>query len=275
VATTFDPASTTIPDLSGDDPLPSAVGYWIGGALMVLGVIGGVVWAVVGVGQMTSTIDDFDRVDIPASRDVQLDEGDYTIYVEGVGVSSGFFTIPDVEIVDPSRSTVLIRSYGGSTNSSLTYSFGHEGSAVYTFTADRAGTYEVTTSSFSGTEIPTQDEIAIGESIAPLLVNMIVGGFAIGGLGLLTGGAVLLVTGVRRGRAKRLLRPGFGPMGYPPSPGGYPPAPPAVGGYPPPPQPGGYPPPPQPGGYPPPPPSASDWGSPPPPGQWPAPPPPR
>ncbi len=253
---------------TGTDPFapeikPSVLWYWIGGLLLVAGVIGGVVWGVVGFSRMMDQIEDFQRVHVPGSGEVFIDDpGGYTIYHEYEGAAtSSWRQAPDVEITDPSGSPVFVESYGP--NASLTYDYEHEGVAVYTFDAPTTGTYEVET--HGELDLGWDQQIAIGRSFTGTLAAAILGALAIGAIGVLSGTILLIVTAVRRGSAKRksaaaawVGAPGVAGAQYgfpPPPPNQYPPPP---GQYPPPA--GQYPPPP--GQYPPPPPAPGTWPAP-------------
>lgn len=215
---------------------PSSAWYWIGAAIMVLGIVGGTAFGVIRFTDTVDKIDDFPRLAVPSDREVSLDEGGYTLFHEYPGAASdyGFRFAPEVEITAPDGSSVPISPYGNEE----TYSFGdHEGRAISTFRADADGVYRVQVLG----EPNSFESIAIGDSYIGGMLLAIFGGMALAGLGVVIGGIVMIVTGVRRGRAQRARRPAPAFAGGPAPYGG-------------------------PGGY-----SAPTWGAPPPPGAWPAP----
>jgi hypothetical protein len=190
-----------------DDPIrPRALWYWVGGGLIVATTIGAIAWFTVGLMSLDDRVNGFERVPFPEGGTITIDEaGDYVIYAEG---SLTTLSAPGVAVTDPEGDEVATAFYGGS----LTYDFGgRSGSALLTFTADQAGDYQIEpdTSDSSGVV-----SYAVGQSIGGDLVSAIVGGFAIGGLGVVIGAVVLIVTGIRRSRVKRERRP---PMLTPPS----------------------------------------------------------
>jgi hypothetical protein len=183
----------------------SKAGYWIGGGLIVCAVAGAILWAVLGISHIVSTIDDFQHVPIPASQTVRLEARKYVIYVEGPNADE---VVPPVRIQvtdDRTETPVSLHDYGGS----LTYSFDTSGSAQATVTPPRAGVYRVRT---AGVPEGSGYQLAIGESVGGKIVSAIVGAFAIGG-GLGIGGiALIIVTAVRRSRRRKQPPP---PDGWP------------------------------------------------------------
>lgn len=220
--------------------------WWfaVAGGLALAGVVGAVVLWVVGVMRLTDTVDSFSRVEVPGTAEVAIDEpGGYSIYHERPGIDDGLVrSAPGVTVTAPSGDEVTLRRYTGR----VTYDFGgHEGRGLYTFRAEEAGTYTVTT---TGESI---SEIAVGPGLGRGIVAWVAGGFAVGAVGVLGGIVLAIVTGVRRSRNRRLLvaagppggwgappgagwgAPAAGGWGAPPAPPGPPPAPPG------PPPPGG------------------------------------
>jgi hypothetical protein len=183
----------------------SKAGYWIGGGLIVCAVAGAILWAVVAISHIVSTIDDFQHVQIPESKNVRLDAHKYIIYVEGPRADQ---SVPPVRIQIADARTqrpVPLQAY----TSSLTYSFNTTGSARATVTPPRAGVYRVRT---GGVDASSGYQIAIGESVSGKIVSAIVGAFVVGGVLGVSGIALLVVTGVRRSRRRQRKPSG----GWPP-----------------------------------------------------------
>ncbi|HVF13344.1 MAG TPA: hypothetical protein VM942_02025 [Acidimicrobiales bacterium] len=246
--------------MSTSGPGPSKKGYWVGAALIAVGIIGAVIWGVTGILSFQKTVQDFQRVDANGEGEITLDKaGGYVIYYEGPNADEG--VVPDgaALLTGPSGEEVPLEDY----DTDLTYNDGdHAGSAVLTFDIDTPGTYLLES------ESDGNGELAVGRTVGDTLVTTIVGALALGGLGFVAGVVTLIVTAVRRRNARARQAPSYPPPGGP----GYGPPPPAPGGEgygppppsgPPPPPPSGRPPPPPSGPPPPPPPSAS--GSSPPP----------
>jgi hypothetical protein len=199
-----------------DRRVTSRMGYWIGAALIVLGVAGGTLFGVLSFTGMGDVVDDFVRAPAPGMVRAELEARKYVVYLEGPGAGRDF--VPPVEfyVVDPAGGGLLATAgYGGS----LTYSMGgHSGTAQATVTPPRAGTYELR----AATAAPPSAgyAVALGESITGRILRTVLGALAIGGV-LVGGGIALLVTtGVRRKRRA---------AGSPPAP---PPDPAAVAGLP-------------------------------------------
>lgn len=196
---------------------PGVAGYWIGGGLVLVGIVGALVWFVLGLVGISNTVDDFERVPADGGGMVTLaDDTGYVIYLEdrsGAAVR--------VALTDPSGDEIDIRTYV----SDLDYDFGgRAGTALFTFRSNEAGDYDLTSESTS-----LRADVAVGPSLAGDLVRAIAIPFAIGGVGLLAGVILLIVTLVRRSADKKrrdapAVTPTPPPSGFPPPSPGYPPA---------------------------------------------------
>ncbi|MEA2901156.1 MAG: hypothetical protein QOH36_1043 [Actinomycetota bacterium] len=208
-------------------PGPSKKGYWLGAAIIVVAGVGAIVWFGLGFTRFSDRIDGFQRVPTNSQGEVTFDDtGGFVIYFEGPGASEGEIPTGQAQLTpvgggDP----VALDDY----KSDFTYDLnGHEGVAVLTFDIDQPGPYLLES------ESEGEGELAVGRSVAGTLVTSVVGGLALGGLGLVAGVVVLIVTAVRR----RGARPKNAPW-IPPPPGSQPqpPPPPPYGSPPPPPPP--------------------------------------
>ncbi len=180
------------------DRSPSRVGYWVGGGVMVLGVVAAVLWFVLGLLSFSNEVKGFERVPVDGeSRQVNLPRaGSYTAYYEpNFGSADESAPAVDAEIEGPDGRNVDLTPY----RSSLTYDNmgGHSGRAVFTFQVDSPGTYEVRSSSTSA------GELALGRGVGNKLVASIVGTFVIGLVGIGIGALVLIITAVRRSSSRR------------------------------------------------------------------------
>jgi hypothetical protein len=251
------------PSPTSDEPLkPSTLWYWIGGLVMLIGVIGGTVFGIVRVVGAIDDVDDWPRVDIPSSDELTLDEGEYDLFLEYPGAAQttyydGFVDDPDVELVDDRGDAVFGAVY--SDFSTTTYSYGnHEGRSFAVLDVPADGTY---TLEVRGEPRPGQQvAVAADDPVVGILVGVF-GGMGIAGFAVLVGAILMIVTAVKRSRERKRRNP---PRRWaPPTQGWYPPAsayPPPPGAYPPP---SGYPAGPggPGGGYPPPGPYAPPPGS--------------
>jgi len=136
------------------------------------------------------------RVPAPGSQEVRLEQRKYIVYFEGPGAGEDY--IPPIEVtVRDARNEQPLGLAGY--NSSLTYSIGgHSGIAQATVTPPRAGRYVV---SAATTQEPSAGlEVALGESIGGRIVRAILGAFAVGGLLLVAGIILIVMTAVKRRR---------------------------------------------------------------------------
>ncbi|QLY32153.1 hypothetical protein H0264_07725 [Nocardia huaxiensis] len=180
-------------------------GWWfaVGALLIVVGVVGGAVLAISAFVGLANKVDDFQRVSVPGSSTVQLDSGDYTIYLEGPDGGSG-----SVLVTAPDGSEVTLEPY----TSKVTYSFGgHDGEAEFSFTAKQSGSYEVTT---EGSSTMT---VAIGSGLGGGIVGAVLGALALGLIGLFLGIGVLVTVAVKRSGSKRRAASAAGGWGGPPA----------------------------------------------------------
>lgn len=184
--------------MADSDTPPSAGGYVIGGAIVVVACLGAIAWLVLGLRSFARQIDDFQRVPVgEAGTRITLATGSYTGYFEGPGASQTEVVVPELNVslspVDGGGRVPLVDYHG-----SLTYDIGgHEGRALFTFTVRRPGAY---TLAAAGTG---RGRVAIGRGIGRRLVTAIIGAFVIGIVGAAVGIPVIILTAVRRYRSRR------------------------------------------------------------------------
>lgn len=186
--------------------IPSRKGYWFGAAIVVLGVLGAVVWVGLTFLRFSDTVDDFQRFPLNEEGVVTFaGTGGYVIYYEGPGASDGNVPEGQVQITPVDGGDPLdLAAY----DTDLTYDFDRSGVAVLTVEVDEPGDYLLVSQSEG------DGHLAVGRSVASRLVFGLVGGFAVGGLGVVVGAIVLIVTAVRR----RGPRPTHAPWIPPPPP---------------------------------------------------------
>ena len=182
----------------GPPPIrPSVAWFWIGGLLLVAGVVGAIGWAVYQVVQLDDEVEDFVRTEGRESVTFTVERArGFTVYDETFGDLQGF-VVPDAVRRSDTGEALALSVYEGS----LTYDFGHAGVAVRTVYLE-PGSYQL--------NAPAGSSYAIGPSIAPRIASLGLGAILIGGLGFVAGVTVLIVTGVRRNRARRQVT-GYGP----------------------------------------------------------------
>ena len=227
---------------------PGKAGYIIGTILIMVGVVGGIAWLVIGITGIEDTVDDMEREPVDQVGTIDLDEGGQVIYGESAGGDAVSAVLGTVRIRPEGEEggELNVSTYEGE----LTYDFGNRPMrAQYTVDIPEDGTYEIRAAGIPG----GATTVTVGPSIAGDLVGAILGGFIIGGLGVLIGVILLIVTGVRRRRFRqRSWQGGWSAPGSwnPQANAGYGGTPQQPGGWNPPPPPTGFPPG---GNYPPPP----------------------
>ncbi|MGW5141891.1 hypothetical protein ACWEPH_22755 [Nocardia beijingensis] len=175
---------------------PSGRWFALGGALIGLGIIGGIVLGAFGFLQTSGRIDDFQRVKVPGSGVVNLAEsGGHTVYLEYSGASSRAPSgTVSLRVLDPDGQHAELRKY----DATITYSFGrHEGRAGFSFEATKPGAYRVTTAGSS------EVTVAIGQGLGSSFVGTLLGALALGFGGVVLGVLVIVVVAVKRSANRR------------------------------------------------------------------------
>ncbi|HEU5003068.1 MAG TPA: hypothetical protein VFW71_09860 [Actinomycetota bacterium] len=194
---------------------PSKAGYWIGGVVIAVGLLGaGLVGAAV-LRVYVRRIDNFQRMPLTGTELLTLDPGGYVIYYEGSGVPD-HVPLVTVSLV-PSGGTqrVTIGRYGGSWGRAfVAYKIdGHNGEGIAAFRIPKPGGDFQITSASVGT-----GGLAVGRSVAPLLVGAVISALGLGVLALVIGLLVIIHTAVKRGKVRQAqgaAHPGYGyPGGY-------------------------------------------------------------
>lgn len=223
---------------------PSKSGIWLGVLLMTAGIIAGIAIVVVSLMRVSDRVDEFPRVSVGSSYEMSFSEsGDYVVYLEYSGdneppVPQGLYVCvvkPGSDVACKDNPDKLpVRSY----TNDLSFSFnGTQGKAVFKFKIPDAGKYV-----FESEASEDSPRLMVGPSVLNALVGPMLLAFAIGGVLFLIGLVLLIVTLVRRKRARRA----FGSMppsstwspGAPPMPMGTPAPPSSGGGWTPPSDPG-------------------------------------
>lgn len=189
---------------------PSKVWVWIGALLMVAGVVTFVVMAVIAVRQMSDDVDNkFARFVAPSQTTVSISEpGDYVIYYESLSEIDGreYSTVDGAEFAaevrGPDGRVLNLRTYTSEISFSTS---GRTGEARYRFNAATAGRYVVV---IADATIDEPFVVSIGAPVLARLVRLMLLGALIGGLVFLGGLIMLIVTLVKRRRARRALTAG-------------------------------------------------------------------
>jgi Protein of unknown function (DUF2510) len=208
--------------MSAQSVRPSRLWYVLAGAL----VVGAGIWLTAGLllgfRSLERQIREFQRVPVPGEREVRLErQGGYTLYFEGPGASDATRTVQSltVSLVPAGGGTpVSIRRY----DTSATYDLaGHSGRAVGAFRIDRPGSFLLRVQGEPGA---APSNVAVGTSIAPVIVRALVPTIPGAIVLFLVGVAVVVVVAIRRNQARRTAAgPAVpaGPPAYGPIPPGW------------------------------------------------------
>jgi len=186
--------------------------WWFGAAALIAGagIVAAIVIVVLGAVDYAERIEDFDRADVPATLQVEINRpGGYSIYHEYSGAFDEVTSVrdPTVTVTDPSGAAVDLDTY----DSVVTYTTSdYEGEGLFTFEADEAGTYQVRGEGVAGSGVAVGR--GLGRGLSPYIWASVVVGF----LGVAGGAVIAIVVGVKRGQSRRALRPlpafsGWGP----------------------------------------------------------------
>ncbi len=170
----------------------------------VLLILGGITWVVFGFVSLSSKVDSFARVPLPAGGNVVLSHsGGYVVYYEGPGANSGRIPSFNVQIEAAAPPAAVapnsLQSYGGSVN----YTIGaHQGRAVLTLQVVHPGKFQVSSSGAGAATVGS--DLAFGQSIAGSIVGIVLPTLGLVFLGIASGILLFVIrlTRTRRARAQ-------------------------------------------------------------------------
>ena len=168
---------------------PSTSRYWLAAAIAIVGLVAGVAFGVMSYRDSQARIDDFDRVSIPGTMTVQLDEATGRVmYYEGSDTIR--FNELTIAVTDPAGTPVDVSPYEGEMIYETVDST--QGRAVATFDASEPGTYQI---AVSGVE---SGQIVVGESFSGRALPGVLAGLAIAGLSVTASFILWLSTFIMR-----------------------------------------------------------------------------
>lgn len=178
---------------------PSGAGYWIGGAVALLGVVAGVALIASSFVGIAEKLKHFDVVPVPGQRELTLSPGKHVVYLSS-RAGSPSASNAEVRVTEVgSERAIPLAPYA----TSFTYSSGDEsGLALKTFVTTGHGRYRVATSGRSDSELTVAIGPPLGGSLATTISGAF-GGFSLLFLGPVVGGLLALMTGLRRRRFDR------------------------------------------------------------------------
>ena len=164
-------------------------------------IVGGIAWVVFGFVSLSSKVDSFARVPLPAGGAVTLNHsGGYVVYYEGPGANSGQIPSFRVQIAPtaPPAAVRRLRSY----TASVTYTIGvHQGRAVLTLQVVHPGKFLVIPSAAGAA---AGSDLAFGSSVAGGIVGTVLISIGLIFLGIIVAIVLFIIrlTRTRRARAQ-------------------------------------------------------------------------
>jgi hypothetical protein len=180
---------------------PGRIWYLVALAIFAAGLA----WLIVGIVSIGNTVNNLQRVPLPAGGTISLGHsGGYIVYYEGPGAQNG--QIPGFRIqVAPASSGAGVPSLT-QYSSQLTYDVGsHHGRAVLTLHITRPGTFRVTTTGSP----PSGSDLAFGGSIASGIVGALLPGLPLILIGLLGALTLLIIRSTCTRRPRPWLAEGM------------------------------------------------------------------
>jgi hypothetical protein len=168
----------------------------------VLLILGGIAWVVFGFVSLSSKVDSFARVPLPAGGTITLNRGGgFVVYYEGPGANSGQIPsfIVRIRPAAPPAAFGHLQSYG----SSINYAIGaHQGRAVLTLQVVHPGRFLVKPSGAGAATVGS--DLAFGQSIAGSIVGIVLPTLGLVFLGIASGILLFVIrlTRTRRARAQ-------------------------------------------------------------------------
>ncbi len=198
------------------DLRPRTTGYWVGGALVGVGFLVGALLLGLAVSHsigefrdLGDDVDAMDRISVPGEGVVTIDgAGDRVIYVEGGGGAAPIATLSPTEVtvesIAPDSTPIPVRNVSVSETYDLS---GHSGRAALEFTVDEPGDYRIAVEEAPSwvTNVAVGPHLDLIGPIGSIFVAVFVPA-GVGGVLVLAGAVVLIVTGVRRSAAQRQAR---------------------------------------------------------------------
>ena len=202
------------PPPTGERPKikPGKGWYWLGGLLLAGGLIGGAVLGLIGVLNLTNSIEDFGRFKVEngaGAATVTFEKsGEYSIYYENESKVCGDLgatgdepcekVVVQGEDDPPAQLDIAITSGEvslpiGPAENSLDYSFsGFSGTEVATVDVDEPGPYSMVVE----TRREGEFAIALGKDVVSTILPWLLGALALAAVGLILGLITLIATGV-------------------------------------------------------------------------------
>ncbi len=198
MTTTMAPAPPRRPDTASSRKMPSTAGYWIGAIVAVVGLALAATLGVMTFVRMNDHLNTFPRMSIPGTMTVNLDASTgRTIYVEWIAPLP--LAALDLRVTDPNGKEVVVRPYVIDLHYDVPGFTGNMGHAVGTFNTTVAGPYQIEA---AGTA-PSGTTLAVGDTFYTSILGYGLGAFAALLLALGGGLTLVIVTAVRRSRARR------------------------------------------------------------------------
>jgi hypothetical protein len=172
----------------------SRFGYWAGGGLVVAACIGAAAWVVFAFFGLTNQVNGFQRMTVPGTATVHVVRAaTRVLYFEGPRAAppSGRLSI---QVTGPAGDPVAVSAYHGDLRYDVPGESGRVGKSIASFQAAAAGDYQISAGPGTGAGW----RVAVGGDVLWDVVPHIAGAAAVFLVGMAAGGALIIVTAVRR-----------------------------------------------------------------------------
>ena len=172
----------------------SRLGYWAGGGLVAAGCIGAAAWVVLAFFGLTNQVNGFQRQTVPGTATVRVARAaTRVLYFEGTRTAppSGQLSI---QVTGPAGNQVVVSAYHGDLRYDVPGEPGRVGKTIASFQAAAAGDDHISAGPGTG----AGGTVAIGGDVRWDVVPHIAGAAAVFLAGAAAGGALIIVTAVRR-----------------------------------------------------------------------------
>ena len=177
----------------------SRFGYRAGGGLVAAACIGAVAWVVFAFFGLTNQVNGFQRMTVPGTATIHVARAaTRVLYFEGPRAAppSGRLSI---QVTGPAGNPVAVSPYHADLRYDVPGESGPVGKAIASFQAAAAGDYQIS----AGPGTSAGGRVAIGGDVLWDVVPHIAGAAAVFLAGVAAGGALIIVTAVRRSGPRR------------------------------------------------------------------------
>ena len=172
----------------------SRFGYWAGGGLVAAGCIGAVAWVVLAFFGLMNQVNGFQRMTVPGTATVHVARAaTRVLYFEGPRTAPPSGQL-NIQVTGPAGNQVVVSAYHGDLRDDVPGESGRVGKAIASFQAAAAGDDHI----IAGPGTGAGGTVAVGGDVLWDVVPHIAGAAVVFLAGVAAGGALIIVTAVRR-----------------------------------------------------------------------------